>query len=316
MSDLVRLNSGDPPIIDILQQRAKILNALRNFFAGRGFLEVETPILCYSPGVEAHLSAFETYLNKKKMYLITSPEFHMKRLLSAGFSKVFQVTKAFRTDENGRLHNPEFTMVEWYRVNCNYTKIMEDCEELVEELTYAIHKSPIVPEVEHVRASLCLEKPFKRITFRDAFIKFANVDPIALSREDRDRILSDQVAHNLGKDKPIFLVDFPADQGSLGLIRDGEYAERFELYIDGVEIANGFTEITDVNDFLDRCKKEQEERERLGLSVYPIDQRYIQMLEEGLPPCAGVALGFDRLVMMICGAKDIKHCMAFPIEYS
>jgi len=316
MSDLIRFQEKDAAMMRRLRERARLLEALRRFFADRGFLEVETPIVCSSPGVETHLAALETRIGRRPMYMTTSPEFHMKRLLAVGFERIFQVTRAFRDGEVGDLHNPEFTMVEWYRTGAGYQAIMDDCEALQASLATGLRGEPVAPAVPGVRPGLRLEPPYPRTTFADAFAAAGAGGSDRSPLDDRMRTFVDVVEPTLGRDGPEFLTDYPADQASLGRLKSGDpsVAERFELYAGGLELANGFTELCDADEYLRRCDADLADRRRLGLPEYPVDQRYVSMLRDGLPPCAGVALGFDRVAMLLTGARSIGEVIAFPID--
>lgn len=301
-----------------LPLRGALLRALREFFWEEGFLEVETPIACASPGVEVHLTPFRLEgpgLRHESRWLTTSPEFHMKRLLAAGMDRIFQVTRAFRAGERGDRHNPEFTIIEWYRVGVDYRAIQDDCERLVQHLARAlgIRESPEIPSV---RAPLILEGPWPRTSFQEAFRRAGAPDPFPLDPEARDLLLVERVEPTLGRDRPEFLVEYPADQASLARLsdRDPRVAERFELYGAGLELANGFTEVLDADEYLRRCREDLEARRALGLVEPPVDMRYVEALRSGLPPCAGVALGFDRVAMLLLGAARIDEVLAFPFE--
>lgn len=315
-SDWVRFAARGGVLRENLLRRGRILSLLREWFRDRGFLEVETPIVCSSPGVETHLAALETRVCGRVMYLTTSPEFHMKRLLAVGYERIFQVTRAFRDGERGDLHNPEFTMVEWYRVGVGYEAIRVDCEALMCDLAVGLWGKPAVPEVPGLRKALRLTRPFVVRTFREAFRDAGVEEALALPPDERTRVLADRVEPLLGREAPEFLIEYPADMASLGRLKpdDPAVAERFELYAGGLEIANGFTEMTDADAFLAVCEAHRAERLRRGLADYPLDEHYVSALRNGLPPCAGVALGFDRLVMLLCGAARVEEVLAFPIE--
>jgi len=316
MSDLVRFNENEGFLKRAVEYRARLLNLLREFFGTKGFLEVETPIVCSSPGVETHLAALQTSVGSRTMYLTTSPEFHMKRMLAAGFESVFQVTRSFRDGEKGDLHNPEFTIVEWYRTGVDYRAIMKDCEELLSHLARGLNGSACSPSVPGKRCTQVLDPPFHRITFEEAFRAAGAGDPLSFVTDKRDQVFVERVEPLLGRDAPVFLTDYPADQASLARLRPGEpgVAERFEMYAGGLELANGFTEITDRDEYLARCESDLASRKRLGLPGYPVDERYVSMLGEGLPESAGVALGLDRVVMLLIGASSIRDVMAFPVD--
>lgn len=313
-SDLIRFHRG--VLKDNLVRRARLLALLRGWFAARGFLEVETPVVCSSPGVETHLAALETRVCGRRMYLTTSPEFHMKRLVAAGFDRVFQVTRAFRDGERGALHNPEFTMVEWYRAGAGYEAIMDDCESLLRDLAVGLLGQAEAPEVPAVRDAVSLAPPFPRRTFRQAFRDAGVEGALGLPLDDRTRVFVDRVEPSIGRRVAEFLTEYPADMASLARLKpsDPSVAERFELYAGGLEIANGFTEIRDADEFLARCEAHLAERRRRGLPEYPVDERYVTMLRNGLPPCAGVALGFDRVVMLLCGAATMEEVLAFCVD--
>lgn len=315
-SDIVRFSASGGLLRKNLYHRARLLHLLREWFAHRGFIEVETPVLCSSPGVETHLAALKTGLSGRTVYLTTSPEFHMKRLVALGFERVFQVTRAFRDGERGGLHNPEFTIVEWYRTGVGYEAMMEDCEALLYDLAVKFCQEARAPEVPGVRGVVSLARPFRRRTFCDAFRAAGVEQTLSLSSDERTRLLADRVEPLIGREQAEFLYEYPADMASLGRLKPSNpsVAERFELYAGGLEIANGFTEVCDADEFFERCQYHLAERRRKGLEEYPIDERYVTMLRNGLPPCAGVALGFDRLVMLLCGAATITEVMAFPID--
>jgi lysyl-tRNA synthetase class 2 len=315
-SDLIRFHENDHRLYRNVQARARLLALLREFFAGRGFLEVETPVVCTSPGVETHLAAMPVEVGRRTMYLTTSPEFHMKRMVAAGFDRVWQLTRAFRGGEVGARHNPEFAMIEFYRRGDDYGAIMDDLEAMLAHLATGLHGRAWAPEVPGVRPAIPLAPPWRRVRFADAFAEAGEPDPLTLAREDRIEVLAERVEPRLGVDRPEFLVDYPADQASLARASDQDprWAERFELYAGGMELANGWTEVADADEYLRRCDDDLAERRSLGLPEYPVDDRYVSMLREGMPDCAGVAVGFDRVVMLMTGATRIQDVIAFPID--
>jgi len=310
-----------------LQLRAQILRQLRTFFEERGFLEIETPLLSADTVVDRHLDPIAVTLpddprnpsRGRKLWLQTSPEFCMKRLLAAGANAIFQITRAFRTAESGDLHNPEFTIVEWYRVGDDLGKGIQLLGELAESL---------------------LGKGFPELlSYGEAFERYAGVEPheadaltlqhalaahgvdaLAAAGNDRDTCLDLLLVHcvepNLGTDRPTILYDYPASQAALARVRDDDppVAERFELYAHGVELANGYHELLDADELLRRNKAVNEQRVADGKLQLPEKSRLLAAMDHGLPACTGVALGFDRLVMVAAVATSIANVMAFPID--
>jgi len=311
-----------------LRLRAELLGKVRVFFQTRGFLEVETPLLSAETVVDRHLDPFEISVFKtdmksggdQKMWLQTSPEFAMKRLMAAGGEAIYQVTRAFRKEELGSLHNPEFTMVEWYRRDDSMIDGMRLLSDLCEAL---LHLGPA-----------------DSVTYRSAFEQFAGVDPHtasldelakvacardlavpeSLDRQDRDAwldfLLVFLVEPNLGNSSPVILHDFPASQAALAAIREGDppLAERFELYVRGIELANGFHELADPEVLRERNRANNAARVADGKPSLPEESRLLTAMEHGLPDCTGVALGFDRVVMLAAGAKTLAEVMAFPFD--
>lgn len=310
--------------LEALRGRAELLARTRAFFAARGVLEVETPVLAAAPVTDPHLASLATRLHGpgspggRTLYLQTSPEFAMKRLLAAGSGPVYQLARVFRDDEVGRHHNPEFTLLEWYRPGFDHHGLMDEVDALLWTLLGA--------------------SAAERLTYAEAFGRHAGVDPhrddvstlrratgelgagCGLAPEDRDGwlalLLSHRVQPALGRGRPTFLHDFPASQAALARIRPGEppLAERFEVFVEGVELANGYHELTDSREQAGRFRADLERRAAMGLPAVPLDGRLLEALEAGLPPCAGVALGFDRLVMLALGAGHIDEVLAFPVE--
>ncbi len=303
-----------------LLARAATLRAVRAFFDARGYLEVQTPIVVPSPGLDLHLDAFEVP-GDGGGYLITSPEYQMKRLLAGGVPRCFQVAHCFRKGEVGQRHNPEFTMLEWYRAFASVDEVIADTEALVRHVAEALGAGPAVT-IEG--ATVDLGAPFERLAVADAFARWAGVpaeDAIALATRDEDRffrLLVDAVEPALaGAPRPVFLVDYPAPFASLARLsaRDPRVAERFELYVAGVELCNGFGELTDAAEQRARLIRDQDQRRRRGLPVYPIDERFLAALEEGMPPSAGNALGLDRLIAICLGGASIGAVSAFPVGW-
>jgi lysyl-tRNA synthetase class 2 len=319
-----------------LQLRADLLHRLREFFFLRGYLEVETPILSSDTVVDRHLDPFHVEIEnssqpsppaappkgegRSTFYLQTSPEFGMKRLLAAGVKAIYQVSKVFRRDEVGPLHNPEFTMVEWYRVGDGPNEGMQFTSDLCQ---------------------LLLDRgPAERISYREAFLKHVGIDPLtaetpsiiktvrrleisypeSFSESDRDGwldlLLVEKIQPHLGRKQPAILYDFPASQAALSLVRPDNppVAERFELYVEGIELANGYHELLDAEELRRRNRTANALRTADGKQPLPEESRLLAAMEAGLPPCTGCALGFDRLVMLAANAKTLAQVLAFPFD--
>jgi lysyl-tRNA synthetase class 2 len=297
-----------------LRERANVLALTRTFFAQRDFLEVETPLLVPSPGLDLHLEAFEVQTRSAARYLITSPEYQMKRLLADGIERCFQICKCFRKGELGERHNPEFTMLEWYRANAGIDDVMRDTEELVAMLTSG--------RVTLGDRTIDTRAPVERWTVCEAFERFAGIsedETIDLAANDEDRyfqLMVDAVEPGIAAlDHALFLVDYPASQASLARKRpdDARVAERFELYVAGVELCNGFGELVDPAEQRARLERDRAERANRGLPVYPIDEKFLDALAR-VPPSGGNALGLDRLVALVCGTTEIRQVMAFNVD--
>ncbi len=300
-----------------LAERARVLRDVRDFFAARGYLEVETPIAIPSPGLDLHLDAFEaipTGIAQKgaARFLSTSPEYQMKRLLVDGHPRIFQVTRAFRAGELGERHNPEFTILEFYRAHTGVDAIMRDTEQLVARVTGG---SARIGE-----RAIDTRPPFARMTVLEAFERFAKTPPaetLRLAEADEDRffrLLVDEVEPALAAlDHAIFVTEYPATQASLARKKPGDprVAERFELYVAGVELCNGFGELTDAVEQRARFVRDREERARRGKPVYPIDERFLEALARGMPESSGNAIGLDRLVAIAAGTTAIGDVLAF-----
>jgi elongation factor P--(R)-beta-lysine ligase len=346
--------------LDMLRLRAALLGWLRRFFDAQGYLEVETPILSHDVVVDAHLEPFVSHWLPNggvqagehaapgvEVFLQTSPEFAMKRLLAAGANAVYQVTHAFRNGELGRLHNPEFTLVEWYRAADTHHAQMDFTEELVA----AFYSEAAARMAEcGVRAARCTQpswpgtgpppRPFRRMTYDDAFAAFAGrrvLDcsvpelmelarrphvpaPPEMAADDRDAwlnlLLAEVVEPQLGAGPPVFVYDYPASQAALARRRpdDPRVAERFELYVDAIEICNGYHELLDPAELRQRSREQSARRAREGRRELPLENRLLEAMHRGLPASSGVALGFDRLLMTAVGARTLAEVMAFPFE--
>ena len=292
-----------------LSLRARIIQVVRRFFNDNGYLEVETPIRIPAPAPEAHIDA----VGSGNWFLQTSPELCMKRLLASGFSRIFQICKCFRQAERGHRHLPEITLLEWYRTDSTYQDLMNECETLVMNVACCMGSTDILAYQGH---HIKLAPPWPRISVKDAFEKFASISLEAALQKDRfDEIMAVQIEPRLGLSQPGFLVDYPACRAALAKLKskDPRYAERFELYIGGVEICNAFSELTDPNEQRARFEHERDLRRMAGKPVYPIPERFLGALED-LPAAAGNALGLDRLVMLFADAKQIDDVVAFTPE--
>ncbi len=296
-----------------LQARARALSAVRAYFARERFLEVETPLRVPAPGVDLHLDAIPAAGG----YLITSPELHMKRLLAAGFPRVFQMARASRRDELGLLHEPEFSMLEWYRAFAGLEEVLADTEQLLREVALSVSGKPTLFAASGQAYELTL--PFQRVTVREAFQEFAGIaDAADLAHTDEARyfeLLVSLVEPGLAREaRPLFLWKYPANQAALARLSptDPSVAERFELYVAGVELCNGFDELTDATEQRARFEQDAARRSAEGRATYPMDERFLTALRSGMPRAGGNALGFDRLLMLATGARELAEVLAFP----
>jgi lysyl-tRNA synthetase class 2 len=297
-----------------LRGRAKVLDEVRAYFRSEDFLEVDTPLAVPSPGLDLHLDAMRVEMRGRERYLITSPEYQMKRLLAGGLERIVQIGKCFRKDEIGERHQPEFTMVEWYRAWAGIDDVMRDTEQLVAHVARAVGGSNVL---KTALGEVDVTPPWPRLSVREALAKFAGEhDMEALARDEEAfyRAMIERVEPALTELGAVMLCEYPASMASLARKKPGDerVAERFEAYVAGVELCNGFGELTDPVEQRARFEHDQRERERLGLPVYPIDERFVRALEEGIPPSGGNALGLDRLVMLALGAAHIEDVLAIP----
>lgn len=315
--------------LEMLKTKARLLSQLRAFFAEKDILEVQTPILSQAGNTEPTIESFITQEHEntahkiKPSFLNTSPEFSMKRLLAAGYGSMYQITAAFRQDEQGKRHNPEFTLLEWYRIDFDHHALMGEVNSLLRYIAKDFIK---------------LERS-QFFSYQKAMLKFANVDPFSATIEELklaivkaginavgmdnvsrdtwlDLLMSQVVEKNLPMNCPVFIYDYPASQAALSKIRKGspDVAERFELYINGMELANGFHELSDAEEQAQRFQQQQQQRKKLGQQGIPADYHLIEALKKGLPECAGVAIGLDRLLMVLTGAEHINEVLTFPFD--
>lgn len=324
---------SNPKLRANLETRAKLLRAIRAFFDARGYVEMETPLVVAKPGMEPYLDPFETELltpagEKRRAFLITSPEYALKKLLAAGFPKIYQLGKCFRNaEDSGGRHNPEFTMLEWYRTGTDYLGIMDETEEMIKSVAKDV-AGPVAP--------LAADVPWERLSVKEAFKRYADLDLDTAIQEVNVLIrMAQKMGHRmadfssfddafftvflnaiepkLGRGKPTFLYDYPLSMAALSKPskKDPRYAERFELYVDGLELTNAFSELTDVDVQRQRLEEERELRKRLGKTDYSLDEDFIAALSE-MPEAGGISLGVDRLLMLLTGTEDICDVIAFP----
>ena len=293
-------------MLQVLRLRAKAMEAIRQFFSERDFLEVETPAIVPSPGLDVHLSAFEVRDPEGTPvgWLATSPEYQMKRLLSAGAERIFQLCRSYRAEEHGRHHEREFTMLEWYRAYGSSDDVIRDTEFLV------AHIADVLASAD----AGSLSSPWDRITVNEAFDEHAGetIDPADEARFFQT--WAEAVQPQLGKERPVVVTEWPASMASLAKLNDNGTADRFEAFFRGIELCNGFGELTDAAEQRRRFERDRAHRGDAGLPVYPIDERFLEALELGMPASGGNALGVDRLLMLLTGASSIQSVMPFPAE--
>jgi elongation factor P--(R)-beta-lysine ligase len=328
-----------------LERRAAILSAVRQFFSNRGFVEVDTPALQVSPGLEPHLQAFATDFHDprdglpRRRYLHTSPEFAMKKLLVAGLPRIWQLAHVFRDGERGAIHHPEFSMLEWYRAGASWRDLIPDCVGMLR----AAQQTAGVEALTWGGRTADARQPWHEVSVAAAFCRYCGIDILAtapdplvpdfgrLAAEARRigiephpgddwealyfRIFLARIEPHLGIGVPTILYDFPVSMAALARRNpaDGRVAERFELYVCGLELANAFGELTDPVEQRARFLADQARKQALYGETYPIDGDFLAALEAGMPPSAGIALGFDRLVMLATGAPDIEDVLWAPV---
>jgi elongation factor P--(R)-beta-lysine ligase len=315
-----------------LMERAKLIQQIRQFFYARQVLEVETPALSHASVTDVHMRAFATTFHNplaaeaRSLYLQTSPEFAMKRLLCAGSGAIFQLSKAYRNEEAGRWHNPEFTMLEWYRPGFDHLQLMEEVADLVQPI---------------LAATALAATTIHSLSYQDAFLQVLAIDPLSATLHDlrelctnlgyaelaaaecnKDVLLnllfSQHIEPVISADIPCFVYHFPASQAALARIspHDPRVAERFELYYRGVELANGFHELNNAQEQRQRFIADNLQRQAMGLPTIALDENFLAALEAGLPPCAGVALGVDRLIMLALGFNNIADVLSFSHQHA
>ncbi|KMK51127.1 elongation factor P--(R)-beta-lysine ligase [[Actinobacillus] muris] len=309
--------------IQNLIKRAKIIADIRQFFTDRGVLEVETPAMSEFSVTDVHLSTFHTQFlspfasQAKTLHLITSPEYHMKRLLASGSGPIFQLCRVFRNEEAGSRHNPEFTMLEWYRPFFDMYRLINEVDDLLQQILDC--------------------EPAESYSYQFVFQTYVGLDPLSATKaqllakacdhglqceenEQRDTLLqflfSEVVEANIGRERPTAVYHFPASQAALAQIssEDHRVAERFEFYYKGLELANGFHELSDAKEQIRRFELDNQQRNEMGLSPQALDHRFLAALQAGIPNCSGVALGVDRLLMIAMNAERIDEVMAFGVE--
>lgn len=304
--------------IEVLKQRAQIMQMIRDFFTSRGYWEVDTPYMAHHGITDVYLSNIQSYCYGHTYYLQTSPEYHMKRLLAAGSGAIFQLARVFRDDEHGRWHNPEFTLLEWYQLNVDHHQLLNEVDLFLQQILHT--------------------KPCIKMTYQEAFLKQCQLDVdiasiedlrqllmrlglhkvLSQDEQDRDQYLFLLMSHVIepglaAEDRPVAIYDFPVSQAALARIKHG-VAERFEVYYRGVELANGFHELLDPALQRSRFEQDNLNRQKQGLDPVALDEYFLQALEAGLPACSGVALGIDRLIALALDKISIQECLAFDFS--
>lgn len=322
MSESVNWQPSAP--MSNLLKRASMLADVRRFFADRGVLEVETPAMSQTTLADVYQFPFQLEYQgcddceSQKLYLVTNPEYHMKRLLAAGSGPIFQLGRSFRNKDADSRHNPEFTILEWYRPCFDMYRLMNEVDDLLQQILDS--------------------EPAESLSYQQAFLRHLDIDPLSadkavlaelveakgltdqLEGEERDCLLhvlfQREVVPNLGQEKPVFVYHFPANQAELAQIssEDHRVAERFQVFYHAMELADGFHELSDIEELRKRLEQENIKRAARNLPTYPIDERLMAAVAAGMPDCSGVALGVERLLMVAVNAEDISEVMAFPVS--
>jgi lysyl-tRNA synthetase class 2 len=289
--------------------RARLIQAIRRFFTENEYLEVETPHLIPAPAPEVHIDA----IRAGRAFLHTSPELCMKRLVSAGYSRIFQICKCFRDGERGDHHLVEFTLLEWYRTGAGYMELMDECEEMVLSVSEDLGFGAKIHFQGH---DINLKRPWERMSVKEAYERHGSM-PMerALTSKRFDEVMVREIEPHLGIPKPTFLYDYPAELAALAQLKENDpaLAERFEIYVGGLELANAFSELTDVGEQERRFERDRHEREQLGKIVYPYPERFLKSLSQ-MPRSVGIALGVDRLAMLFANATEIDDVISFTPE--
>jgi lysyl-tRNA synthetase class 2 len=332
-----------PELLHTYLGREQVIDAIRLFFKQQGFHEVDTPLLAEHPGTEPYLEVFETQLKfsdgeQKRAFLLTSPEYALKKLLVAGLGNIFQICKCLRNGEgkSGK-HNPEFTIMEWYRAEADYTDVMKDCENMFLFILEQVKKRKD-GILEYQGKKYDISTPWERVSMAEAFQKYAGIDTDTLLSEEKltaaarkkgytidaettweslyNQIFLNEIEPHLGQTKPTIVYDYPASQAALSRKKENDprFAERFEFYVGGVELGNAFSELTDPDEQEKRLLEEEKLRKELGKIVYEHDPDFIDALRVGMPRSSGIAVGIDRIVMLFVDAPSIKETLFFPVE--
>jgi lysyl-tRNA synthetase class 2 len=303
------INHRRKTLLKNLKLRARIIQAIRRFFIDADYLEVETPYRIPAPAPEENIDAQPS----GNWYLHTSPELCMKRLLAAGYPRIFQICKCFRQNERGSKHLPELTLLEWYTAGSTYLDVMDQCEELVRFVARNIGHDHYV---SFQGSRISLNSPWPKASVAEAFDQFVSLPMDVALRESRfDELMACEIEPRLGREKPVFIYDYPASCAALARLKaeDRSVAERFELYIGGLELCNGFSELIDPAEQTMRFEREQERRRFAGKPFYPMPKKFLSALHD-MPDAGGNAFGIDRLVMLFADTLNIDHVVAFTPE--